>query len=43
MFDELNNPMWPGETTAFFELNKINYRKLEIFEFEPNVAFLEIL
>jgi len=43
VFDELNNPMWPGETTAFFELNKIKYRKLEIFEFEPNVAFLEIL
>ena len=35
VFDELNNPMWPGETTAFFELNKIKYRKLEIFEFEP--------
>jgi len=43
IFDELNNPMWPGETIAFFESNKIKYRKLEIFEFEPNVAFLEIL
>ena len=43
IFDELNNPMWPGETIAFFESNKIKFRKLEIFEFEPNVAFLEIL
>ena len=38
-FDELDNPMWPGETLALLEaigLHKISLRRLE---WDPYVAF----
>lgn len=41
-FDELNNWEWPGETLAFLEQLKINQSKLECFEFEPNISFIQL-
>jgi len=42
-FDEINNPGWPGETTALVEhvanLNKIGLRK---FHFDTNIAYITI-
>jgi len=39
-FDEINNPMWPGETTAFLEA--LNIRELQVrkFPYEPNMAYI---
>jgi len=40
VFDEINNPWWPGETQALME--KIDLRQLEIrkFSFDPNIAYI---
>ena len=39
-FDEINNPMWPGETMAFLE--SLNVRELQVqkFPYEPNMAYI---
>jgi Macrocin-O-methyltransferase (TylF) len=43
VFDQINNPVWPGETVAMMEyfggLNKLDIRKMD---FECNIAFLVI-
>ena len=38
-FDELDNPLWPGETLAMLEYHK-NYKfKLCRFEFDPYISY----
>ena len=39
-FDEINNPLWPGETLAFLESMNIRDIKIEKFPYEPNMAFI---
>jgi len=34
-FDEVNNPMWPGETEAYLEYFKDKSVDLKKFPFEP--------
>jgi len=41
-FDEVNNPQWPGETLALIEEMGISNSRLECFEYEPNISFVEI-
>lgn len=41
-FDEINNPDWPGETTALLEKFNINDYKIECFDFEPNISFIQL-
>lgn len=38
-FDELDNPIWPGETLALLETIGINRLKLERFDFDPYIGF----
>jgi hypothetical protein len=42
VFDELNNPDWPGETEAFLESKKIRYNKINCFEYDPNLSYVMI-
>lgn len=41
-FDELDNPIWPGETTALLETVGINKLKIERVEFDPYIGFAVI-
>jgi len=41
-FDELDNPIWPGETTALLETIGINRLKIERIEFDPYIGFAAI-
>lgn len=41
-FDEVNNPIWPGETLALLEKLDLRHHKLECFEFEPNISFIQL-
>ncbi|MEO8949200.1 MAG: TylF/MycF/NovP-related O-methyltransferase [Mucilaginibacter sp.] len=41
-FDELNNPDWPGETQAMLEALNLNNYKIECFDFEPNISFIQL-
>lgn len=41
-FDELNNPVWPGETLALLEKFELNKHKLESFPFEPEISFIQL-
>ena len=41
-FDEAHNPEWPGETSALLENLDIKRHKLECYNFEPNVSFIQI-
>lgn len=41
-FDELDNPIWPGETLALLETIGINKLKLQRLDFDPYIAFAEI-
>jgi hypothetical protein len=41
-FDELNNPVWPGETMALLENFELNKFKLESFQFEPEISFIQL-
>jgi len=41
-FDEINNVDWPGETLAMLEKLDLNLKKLECFEFEPNISFIQL-
>jgi len=38
-FDELDNPLWPGETLALFESIGINRLKLQRWEWDPYISF----
>lgn len=42
-FDELDNPLWPGETTALLETIGINQLEIQRVEFDPYIgyAFIE--
>ena len=42
VFDELNNPLWPGETRAMFEYFKSNKPSIERFNFDPYMGFVTI-
>jgi hypothetical protein len=41
-FDELDNPIWPGETMALMETVGINKLKIERIEFDPYIGFAVI-
>ena len=41
-FDELDNPIWPGETMALLEECGINRLKIERFEFDPYIGYAVI-
>ena len=41
-FDEVNNEDWPGETNALLGLLGINNYRLECFEYEPNISFIQL-
>ena len=38
-FDELDNPLWPGETIAMIELTKSKKLKLERMDFDPYISY----
>jgi len=38
-FDELDNPIWPGETLALLKTLGINKLKIERFNFDPYIGF----
>ena len=38
-FDELDNPIWPGETSALLETIGIKRLKIERLEFDPYIGF----
>lgn len=38
-FDELDNPQWPGETTAFLEMCGIRNLRLERISWDPYIAY----
>lgn len=38
-FDELDNPLWPGETKAMLEICGANNLKLQRLEFDPYISF----
>lgn len=39
-FDEINNPLWPGETLALLESINIRDIKINKFSYEPNIAYI---
>jgi hypothetical protein len=41
-FDELDNPLWPGETVAVLDTLGIGKLQLERMEFDPYIAFARI-
>ena len=41
-FDELDNPLWPGETQAMIEFCDSKKLKIERLEFDPYVGFAVI-
>lgn len=41
-FDELDNPIWPGETMALFDTIGINRLKIERIEFDPYIGYAVI-
>ena len=41
-FDELDNPIWPGETTALMESLGIGTLELRRLDFDPYIAFARI-
>lgn len=42
VFDELDNPIWPGETTALLETLGVARLKIERIEFDPYIGFAVI-
>ena len=38
-FDELDNPLWPGETTAVLDEVGLGRLELRRFEFDPYIAY----
>jgi len=41
-FDELDNPIWPGETTALLETLGMNRLRIERVEFDPYIGYAVI-
>ena len=41
-FDELDNPLWPGETMAMLKYYKGNNPKIRRLEFDPYVGYIEV-
>lgn len=41
-FDELDNPIWPGETLAALETLGLNTLELKRFDFDPYISFAQI-
>jgi hypothetical protein len=41
-FDELDNPLWPGETNALIDTLGMDRLQLERLEFDPYIAFARI-
>lgn len=41
-FDEIDNPVWPGETLALFDTLGINRLKIERLDFDPYIGFAVI-
>jgi hypothetical protein len=41
-FDELDNPMWPGETLALMEHSNLNHLRLQRLEWDPYITYLVI-
>lgn len=41
-FDELDNPLWPGETSAMLDVCGANSLKIERLEFDPYIGFAVI-
>lgn len=41
-FDELDNPIWPGETMALLNSLGINSLKIQRLDFDPYIGFAEI-
>ena len=39
-FDEINNPLWPGETKALLESLDIRQVQVKKFPYEPNMAYV---
>lgn len=39
-FDEVNHPLWPGETLAMLEALNIRDCRLEKFSYEPNIGYI---
>jgi hypothetical protein len=42
VFDELDNPMWPGETLALLDHSSINHLRLQRLEWDPYIAYMVI-
>jgi hypothetical protein len=42
VFDELDNPLWPGETLAAIEAVGLNHLRLRRLEWDPYISFCEI-
>ena len=38
-FDELDNPMWPGETEALLEKMQLNRLRIQRFDWDPYIGF----
>lgn len=41
-FDELDNPLWPGETLAMIEKFSNKIPKIQRFNFDPYIGYIEI-
>jgi hypothetical protein len=41
-FDELDNPMWPGETLAALETLGLSELRIERFDFDPYIGFVRL-
>jgi hypothetical protein len=41
-FDELDNPIWPGETTALLEKLNVNRLKIQRLEWDPYIGYVVI-
>jgi hypothetical protein len=41
-FDELDNPLWPGETRAAVDKLGLNHLRIERLDFDPYIGFAVI-
>jgi hypothetical protein len=41
-FDELDNPLWPGETLAMLEVLQQYKLRIERLPFDPYIGFAEV-
>jgi len=39
-FDEINHPLWPGETLALLETMNINNYQIKKFPYEINMSYI---